>query len=219
MNPRATAPEPGRATNIGVAYRSKHGQISEDWLNRIFPDVPEWPDNFALFDYTGSEPGETAQWLRWNEFVGHLTMVLMKVDRGSMYNSLEVRVPLLDREVIDTAARVEWRSCLDLDRGIGKLPLRHSLARHVPRQSWTKRGFAVSMDSWLRGPLREIFETAALGRKDILGFPVAGNSLGRMFEQHLSGRADHARSLWTILSLSLWEDKHFRARQQSTPLV
>ena len=42
--------------------------------------------------------------MRWNEFVGHLTMVLLKVDRASMYHSLEVRVPLLDREVIDVAS-------------------------------------------------------------------------------------------------------------------
>ena len=204
--------------NIGDAYRLKHGQVSEDWLNRIFPDVPGWPDDLALFAYTGSEPAQTAQWLRWNEFVGHLTMVLLKVDRGSMYNSLEVRVPLLDREVIDVATRVEWHACLDVHRGIGKLPLRDSLARHVRHQSWSKRGFAVSMDSWLRGPLRKIFEAAALGRKDILGFPVCHKSLQRMFQQHLSGQVDYSRGLWTILYLSLWEDRHFRVRQESSPL-
>jgi asparagine synthase (glutamine-hydrolysing) len=200
--------------NIGHAYRLKHRQIPEDWLNRIFPDFAGWPDDFAVFTYIGTEPTRTAQWLRWNEFVSHLTMVLLKVDRGSMYNSLEVRVPLLDRQVIEAATRVDWRSCLDLDQKIGKLPLRHSLARHVRHQTWTKRGFTVSMDSWLRGPLRNTFETVVLGRKDILGLPVCNKSLQRMFEQHLSMGVNHARGLWTILSLCLWEDRHFRARHQ-----
>jgi asparagine synthase (glutamine-hydrolysing) len=88
----------------------------------------------------------------------------------------------------------------------------------VRHQSWTKRGFAVSMDGWLRGPLRKIFEAVALERKEILGFPIGHKSLQQMFEQHLSRQFDHARGLWTILSLSLWEDRHFRVRRESSSL-
>ena len=100
-----------RYRDIGDCYRAKHTRIYEDDLQSIFPELPAWPAHFDLFTYSGTEPNETAQWMRWNEFVGHLTMVLLKVDRASMYHSLEVRVPLLDREVIDVASRVDWRSC------------------------------------------------------------------------------------------------------------
>jgi len=79
-------------------------------------------------------------------------MILLKVDRASMYHSLEVRVPLLDKEVIEVATRVQWRSCLDMERTIGKLPLRYALARHVRHQTLDKRGFTVPMGAWLRGP-------------------------------------------------------------------
>jgi len=96
-------------------------------------------------------------------------MILLKVDRASMYHSLEVRVPLLDKEVIEVATRVDWRSCLDLERTIGKLPLRYALARHVQHQTLTKRGFAVPMGSWLRGPLRPIFEDVVLEKRELLG--------------------------------------------------
>jgi hypothetical protein len=75
--------------------RLKHTRVSEGWLERIFPDLPEWPPDFCLFTYTGSEPDRTAQWLRWNEFAGHLRMVLLKADRASMYRSLEVKAPLM----------------------------------------------------------------------------------------------------------------------------
>ncbi len=201
-----------RYRDIGDCYRAKHTRIYEDDLQGIFPELPQWPADFDLFKYTGWETNKTAQWLRWNEFVGHLTMVLLKVDRASMYHSLEVRVPLLDREVIDVASRVDWRSCLDLNRTLGKLPLRYSLARHVHSQVQTKRGFEAPMNAWLRGPLKDVFREFVMQQKEILGMPVNHAKLGPMFQQHVDSQADEARSLWTLLSLALWERKHYRGR-------
>jgi asparagine synthase (glutamine-hydrolysing) len=204
-----------RYQTIGDCYRAKHTRIGEDFLTGIFPEVPMWPPSFALFTYSGWEPDKTAQWLRWNEFVSHLTMVLLKVDRASMYHSLEVRVPLLDREVVDVAARVDWRSCLDLNQRIGKLPLRKSLARHVHAQTQKKRGFEVPMNKWLRGPLKDIFHESVMKRREILGMPVNQKKLYVMFQQHLDNQVDRARSLWTLLSLALWEQKHYQTRHYS----
>ena len=179
--------KPCSPKNIGDFYRLKRTHLSESWLPSIFPDCPQWPDGFSLFNYGDWELNRTAQWLRWNEFTGYLQAILLKVDRASMYHSLEVRVPLLDKEVIEVATRVDWRSCLDMDRTIGKLPLRHSLARHVRNQTWTKRGFTAPMGAWLRGPLRPVFEEAVLGPEDLLGLPVNRKATREMFDQHLSG--------------------------------
>lgn len=201
-----------RYPSIGDCYRVKHTRIAEDSLTAIFPEVPKWPASFDLFTYSGWEPNKTAQWLRWNEFVSHLTMVLLKVDRASMYHSLEVRVPLLDREVVDVAARVDWRSCLDLNQRIGKLPLRKSLARHIHSQTQKKRGFEAPMNAWLRGPLKDIFQESVLKRKEILGMQVNQKKLHVMFQQHVDSQVDRARGLWTLLSLALWEQKHYRSR-------
>ncbi|MPZ76523.1 MAG: asparagine synthase (glutamine-hydrolyzing), partial [Deltaproteobacteria bacterium] len=202
--------------DVGDCYRAKHTRIAEGHLHGIFPDLPEWPDDCDLFTYSGSEPNKTAQWLRWNEFVGHLTMVLLKVDRASMHHSLEVRVPLLDRDVVDVAMRVDWRSCLDLNGRIGKLPLRKSLAGHVQRQTQTKRGFEAPMSAWLRGPLKDIFQESVVNRKDILGMPINRQPLQTMFQAHSAGRTNHTRALWTVLSLALWEQKHYQARRSWT---
>ena len=201
-----------RYQSIGDCYRAKHTRIAEGSLTGIFPEVPKWPAYFDLFSYSGWEPDKTAQWLRWNEFVSHLTMVLLKVDRASMHHSLEVRVPLLDREIVELAARVDWRSCLDLNRKVGKLPLRKSLARHVHSQTQKKRGFEVPMNDWLRGPLKDVFQESVLKRKEILGMPVNQKKLHLMFQQHVHNQIDRARSLWTLLSLALWEQKHYQAR-------
>jgi asparagine synthase (glutamine-hydrolysing) len=201
-----------RYRDIGGCYLGAHRRIYEDDLQAIFQDAPDWPADFDRFTYSGVEPNQTAQWMRWNEFVAHLTMVLLKVDRASMFHSLEVRVPLLDREVIEVACRIDWQSCLDLNRNLGKLPLRNSLARHVRTQVQTKRGFEVPMNGWLRGPLKDIFQETVIQRKEILGMPVSREKLRLMFQQHADHRADHTRSLWTLLSLALWEQRHYQPR-------
>src|SRR5690606_11315898 len=158
-------------------------------------------------EYAGWRRDITAQWMRWNEFTGHLTRVLLKVDRGSMYHSLEVRVPLLDRQVIETAQRVHWESCLDLERGRGKLPLRESLARHVAFQTTKKRGFEVPMAEWLKGSLKPLVHDLLMSRDDILGVPFNRRVMHRLYREQQEGRAS-AWGLWILLSLALWEQRY-----------
>jgi asparagine synthase (glutamine-hydrolysing) len=198
--------------SIGEWQSATHTHLPRSWLSRVFPSLPSWPAVYDVFDYTGVEPDPTARWLRWNEFVSHLTMVLLKVDRASMYHSLEVRVPLLDREVVEVAGRVDWQSCLDLDRMIGKLPLRRALAHHVRHQTHAKRGFEVPMGSWLRTSLRETFEDSVLGRDDLLGIAIDRRALRELFDLHLAGAANYAWGLWPLLSLALWSERHYRRR-------
>jgi asparagine synthase (glutamine-hydrolysing) len=125
-----------------------------------------------------------------------------------MHFSQEVRVPLLDLEVVQTAAQVDWRTCLSLESKTGKQPLRASLARHARHQSKGKRGFEAPMSEWLRGPLREQFEELVLARHDFFGEKIDRKALRDLYTRHLSGTEDHARGLWPLLSLALWEDAH-----------
>ena len=197
--------------SLGHWYRASHTHLNESWLDRIFHELPAWPSSYDVFDYTGWESNSTAQWLRWNEYVNHLTMVLLKVDRASMHHSLEVRVPLLDREVINVAAQVDWRTCLDVDKMVGKLPLRRVLARHLKHQTQGKRGFAVPMGSWLRGSLRSVFEESLLSRDEILGFALDRRALRKLFNRHLNGQQDYAWGLWPLLSLAMWEKRYYHS--------
>ena len=199
-----------RWPTIGDWYMAKHSRIPEYWLKKIFQDLPTRPGDFSLFDYSGWKLDNTAQWLRWNELVGHLSMILLKVDRASMYNSLEVRVPLLDREVIDVAMRIDWQSCLDLKNKVGKVPLRRALSRHLHHQTIEKRGFEVPMGEWLRGPLRTVFEEKVFPRKELLGQPVNTHSIRAIFKRHLEGGVDYGRALWVLLSLVLWQEQHYQ---------
>lgn len=200
-----------RWPSIGDWYRAKHTRLQEYWLERVFPALPAWPAAFGLYDYQGWQPDETAQWLRWNEFTGHLAMVLLKVDRASMYHSLEVRVPILDREVIEVATRIDWQSCIDVARNVGKLPLRAALANHVPQATAVKRGFSVPMDAWMRDTLRPLFAEHVLGRDEIVGLEIEKPVIHDLYQRHLSGQEDYSYGLWVLLSLALWENVHLRS--------
>ncbi|GAB4178076.1 MAG: asparagine synthase (glutamine-hydrolyzing) [Rhodocyclaceae bacterium] len=200
-----------RFATIGDWQRAKHSHLSTETLARIFPHVPRWPDGFELYGYEGHGRDATARWLRRNEFAGRMTAILLKVDRASMRESLEVRVPLLDREVVEVAARIDWRSCLDLERGIGKLPLRYCLGRHVKHQTQAKRGFTVPMASWLRGPLRPVFEQRVLERSALAGVQIDRRALASEYRAFVDDHVGSAWGFWLLLSLALWEDR-FLAR-------
>ncbi|MET3133205.1 asparagine synthase (glutamine-hydrolyzing) [Oxalobacteraceae bacterium GrIS 1.11] len=125
--------------------------------------------------------------------------ILTKVDRASMAHGLEVRVPLLDHEL------VEWISGLPpefkLRGGVGKYIFKKALQAHLPEQILyrKKMGFSVPLASWFRGPLRERLRHSLLG-------PTLGDTgmfnhayLEELLNQHQSGRRDHSAPLWALL--------------------
>lgn len=125
--------------------------------------------------------------------------ILTKVDRASMAHSLEVRVPLLDHEI------VEWVSglspALKLRQQEGKYILKKSLEAHLPKTVLyrNKMGFAVPLASWFRGPLRERVRSGLLGNTlaDTGIFNMA--FIEQMLDQHQSGRRDYSAPIWTLL--------------------
>ncbi|WP_413934974.1 asparagine synthase (glutamine-hydrolyzing) [Nitrospira sp. BLG_1] len=199
--------------SIGNGHRVMHARFPEALLKTLFPSLPAWPSGCHAYAYEGCDPDQIAQISRWHELVYHLTMVLMKVDRASMYNSLEVRVPLLDRQVIDVASKIDWHDCLHVGQKLGKLPLRYTLARMVKYKTLGKRGFEVPMAAWLRTSLKEMFEEHVLKRTDILGLEINRRDLRTVFESHVNGRYNYARGLWPLLSLALWEKRYFTRPQ------
>ncbi len=127
--------------------------------------------------------------------------ILVKVDRAAMAFSLETRAPLLDHRVFEFAWRV--RHADKIQNGIGKQPLRNLLDRYVPRAliERPKRGFAVPLAAWLRGPLRgwadDLLSPASITATGLLD---AGR-VRRMWTQHTTQIADNSTRLWAVLSL------------------
>jgi len=132
--------------------------------------------------------------------------VLVKVDRASMAHSLEVRVPLLDHRVVESAWTLPL--AMRIRGGRTKWVLREVLARRVPPAltERPKRGFAQPIGAWLLGPLRpwaeDLLSPVALDRVGL----VHSAPVRALWDEHLSGRADHHAALWAVLVLQAWSD-------------
>ena len=130
--------------------------------------------------------------------------ILVKVDRAAMGVSLESRIPLLDPRVVEFAWTLPDN--LKIRGGETKWILRRILYRHVPPKlvERPKRGFAVPVAEWMRGPLREwaeeLLDARRIGREGYL----EPEPVRRRWSEHLAGRYDHSGALWCALMFQAW---------------
>src|SRR5438874_2863896 len=139
--------------------------------------------------------------------------ILFKVDRASMAASLEVRVPFLNRDVVDFAAALPVE--LKLHRLTGKYLLKRAMKGRLPAEviSRSKKGFAMPVAHWLLGELRPLvtdyLSPARIRRQGLFNEDVVNTLL----EDHLSKRRDNRKLLWTLLVFQLWAERYLEQRQ------
>ena len=141
----------------------------------------------------------------------HLWMpkdILLKADRMSMANSLELRVPLLDKEVVNVARRIP--SKYRVNNKNTKYVFRQAANRKLPDEWATRKksGFPVPVTYWLREEkyyniVKEAFTS------DYANKFFDTNTLVKMLNAHYKERKNYGRKLWTIYTFLVWYKKFF----------
>lgn len=141
--------------------------------------------------------------------------LLLKSDRCSMMHGLELRCPMLDRELVEFAARLP--DTLRRRGGTTKRLLRLAFADQLPSFVTTRRkmGFGVPLGAWLRGPLKEPM-LDLLGPSSRLYDYVREAPVRALVRAHLAGPVDYGLRLWLLLTFEVWlrsiENRQARAR-------
>ncbi len=136
--------------------------------------------------------------------------ILTKVDRMSMANSIEARVPFLDHHLVEFSAKVPHY--LRLKGLTTKYILKKAMSRLLPKKiiKRKKQGFSIPMKNWLRCELKEmVFDVLSkekIKEKKYFNYDY----VEKIVEQHLAGRRDNAHRIWPLITFELWHDSYIQ---------
>lgn len=134
--------------------------------------------------------------------------ILLKADKMSMANSLELRVPFLDREVMALAGRIPLKYRVNNENT--KYAMRQAAGRRMPEKWSTKKklGFPVPIRVWLTeekyiGIIKKAFISEVSEKYFVT------SELLKLLEDHASGKADNSRKIWTVYTFLVWYENFF----------
>ena len=127
---------------------------------------------------------------------------LVIADAAALSAGIRLRFPYLDRQLVEFAATMP--SSLKQTAGAGMLPIRQLIARHLPPALMPRAYRRATRHGWLRDALGVLVPHVLLGeRADGRGI-VSRPALRQFWEEHRTGRRDHAHRLWSLLMLEFW---------------
>jgi asparagine synthase (glutamine-hydrolysing) len=240
------APPGSRALAAVIWPRLPHGVTGKNFLRRVARDARgRYLDDIGFFQRDEKQALLTAdlrrqigdadaeerlarhfarfQALPWHGQMMHFDFetylpedILAKVDRMSMAHSIESRVPLLDNEVVDYAARLPVS--VKIRNGRRKHILKEAAKGLVPSPILDRRkqGFGAPVGAWFRGGVRDLFADVLLSPRARQRGYFEPRFVERLVREHAAGRRDHAARLWALVVFELWHRQYLDARQAST---
>jgi asparagine synthase (glutamine-hydrolysing) len=149
---------------------------------------------FSYDDVTKMQYIDVQTWLKGD--------ILLKADKMSMANSLEVRVPFLDQKVFSTASKLT--SSQKIRYGQTKFLLREAAKGIVPEHVWNRKklGFPVPIRHWLKN---EMYDWAVRLINDSQTDSLINKAeIHRLLTEHVVGKRDNSRKLWSIFTFMIW---------------
>lgn len=142
--------------------------------------------------------------------------ILLKADRMSMANSLELRVPFLDKEVFKVARTIPYK--LRVNKENTKYAMRKAALRHMPKASAEKKklGFPVPTRVWLKDEkyyniVKDTFNSATAKKF------FNSEELIKFLDDHYNGKEDNSRKVWTVYIFLVWYDIYFGSDKVTMP--
>ena len=174
-------------------FRLAGRRLPEGEYEKVFRDTVDWP--------------LLARLMRVDQKTYLPDAMLTKVDRASMAESLEVRVPLLDHRVVEYTATLSDN--LKYKNGTGKHLLKKLLSKYLPVYLFErpKMGFGVPIDRWFRNDLKDLaldyLSPEHLKKEGLFDHALVENRL----KEHLSGQINHHYRLWALLMWEMWRER------------
>lgn len=188
----------------------KHKKTDRKWIPAVWEEILPWEAGQTLMDVY---PGGLLEEPQHNLMLMDLLMyhpddILNKVDRTAMAVSLETRVPMLDKDVVEFA----WRLPLTYrnQNGVSKKVLRDILYRYVPRELMErpKKGFSIPLHKWLKEPgLREwaesLLDPVLIEKQSLLN----AAAVRRLWDDYIQ-RDIWRVQIWYVLMFQEWMMHH-----------
>ena len=170
--------------------------MPETYSKRYFDEVP------GLDEPTQLQYVDMHTWMIYD--------ILLKADRMSMANSLELRVPFLDKEMLALSARIPTRYRADCATETTKKALRGAAIKQLPERTANKKklGFPVPLSDWLRedkyyNKVKEAFQG------DIAEKFFVTKELMKLLDDHKAGKALNMQKIWSFYTFIVWYDQFF----------
>ncbi len=136
--------------------------------------------------------------------------ILTKVDRASMLNSLEARVPILDHKVAELSFKIP--SKFKLNDGDKKYILKKALGKYLPDSviNHPKQGFTVPMELWFRDSLKDYINDRLNSKNSILNQYFDINYIQKTVKDHQMGMRDLNTKIWSLIFIDIWLEQYHK---------
>ena len=169
-------------------------KLPEEYSKRYFDEVPN------LDEPTQLQYVDMHTWMIYD--------ILLKADRMSMANSLELRVPFLDRKMLELSTRIPTR--YRAANETTKIALRGAAIKQLPERTANKKklGFPVPLNDWLRED-KYYNKVKAAFQSDIAEKFFVTDELLRLLDDHKNGRALNMQKIWSFYTFIVWYEQFF----------
>jgi asparagine synthase (glutamine-hydrolysing) len=138
----------------------------------------------------------------------HLQRILLKVDRASMFHSLEVRVPFLSNAMLQHSLSYSYKNCIEGTQG--KMNLKKSLIKKTGEELVIKpkKGFSIPIDDWIRTRLKNEITEKLMDMPPHLSTFFRKEKLRNLLNSHLNGTQSMGWFIWSVYTFVQWDSMH-----------